>query len=79
LAHSFENIGQTEEALKAQRSVPGSGILNSPRPSHARARTPPGGRIEEAIDEFRKANELENAYYLAERIPPEYDGIGRII
>jgi protein-disulfide isomerase len=31
------------------------------------------GRIEEAIAEFTKANELENAYYRTENIPPEYD------
>src|SRR2546427_13203114 len=31
------------------------------------------GRIEEAIQEFRKADELENAYYRAEHISPEYD------
>jgi len=31
------------------------------------------GRIEDAIEEFRKANELENAYYRAEHIPAEYD------
>jgi tetratricopeptide (TPR) repeat protein len=31
------------------------------------------GRTEEAIQEFRKADELESAYYRAENIPPELD------
>jgi len=31
------------------------------------------GRTEEAIQEFLKAQELENAYYRAENIPAEYD------
>ena len=42
----------------------------------ARPRTSPcRGRIEDAIEEFRKANELETAYYRTEHIPPGYDGI----
>jgi len=31
------------------------------------------GRIEDAIEEFRTANNLENAYYRAEHIPAQYD------
>jgi len=31
------------------------------------------GRTEEAIREFLKAEELENAYYRTEGIPPQYD------
>jgi len=31
------------------------------------------GRIEDAIEEFRKANDLESAYYRAEHVPAPYD------
>ena len=73
LAHSFENIGQTDEALRHSEAY--LGLASSiPHAHHMRGHElRRAGRIEEAIDEFRKANELENAYYLAERIPPEYD------
>jgi protein-disulfide isomerase/tetratricopeptide (TPR) repeat protein len=73
LAHSFENIGQTEEALKHSEaylrlasSIPHAHHMHG----HELRRA---GRIEEAVEEFRKANELENAYYAAEKISPGYD------
>lgn len=73
LAHSFENIGQTEEALlhseaylKFSSSIPHAHHMRG----HELRR---GGRIEDAIAEFRKANEVEDAYYRAESIPPQYD------
>src|SRR5262249_28178811 len=63
LAHSFENIGQTEQALKHSEaylrfssSIPHAHHMHG----HELRRA---GRIEEAIAEFNKANELENAYY----------------
>src|SRR6266481_2852948 len=73
LAHSYENIGRTDEALyhseaylRVSSSIPHAHHMRG----HELRRA---GRIEDAVEEFRKANDLENAYYLAERIPPEYD------
>jgi len=73
LAHSYENIGRTEEALyhsEAYLRV----SLSIPHAHHMRGHElRRAGRIEDAIEEFRKANELESAYYRAEHIPAEYD------
>jgi len=73
LAHSYENIGRTEEALvhseaylRMASSIPHAHHMRG----HELRRA---GRIEDAIEEFRTANDLENAYYRAEHIPPEYD------
>src|SRR2546425_4089056 len=72
-AHSYENICRTHEALshseaylRASSSIPHAHHMRG----HELRRT---GRIEEAIAEFSKANDLENAYYRAEHIPAEYD------
>jgi len=73
LAHSYENIGRTDEALyhsEAYLQVSSS----IPHAHHMRGHElRRAGRIEDAIEEFRKANELENAYYRTERIRAEYD------
>src|SRR6266436_209920 len=73
LAHSYENIGRTNEALyhseaylRASSSIPHAHHMRG----HELRRA---GRIEDAVEEFRKANELETAYYRAEHIPAEYD------
>jgi len=73
LAHSYENIGSTDEALyhseaylRVSSSIPHAHHMRG----HELRRA---GRIEEAIAEFSKANELETAYYRAEHIPAEYD------
>lgn len=73
LAHSYENIGRTEEALShaeaylhAASSIPHAHHMRG----HELRRA---GRIEDAIAEFAAANELETAYYRAENIPAEYD------
>ncbi len=73
LAHSYENIGRTEEALNHSEAY--LRISSSiPHAHHMRGHElRRAGRIEDAIEEFRKANELENAYYRAEHIPAEYD------
>jgi len=73
LAHSFENIGQTEQALKhSEAYLRFSSSI--PHAHHMRGHElRRAGRIEEAIAEFSKANELENTYYRAENIPAEYD------
>jgi len=73
LAHSYENIGRTDEALlqseaylRVSSSIPHAHHMRG----HELRRA---GRIEEAIQEFSTANDLENAYYRAEKIPAEYD------
>ncbi len=73
LAHSYENIGRTEEALfhseaylRTSSSIPHAHHMRG----HELRRA---GRIEDAIEEFRTANNLENAYYRAEHIPAQYD------
>ena len=73
LAHSYENIGRTEEALfhseaylRVSSSIPHAHHMRG----HELRRA---GRIEEAIEEFRTANNLETAYYSAEHIPAQYD------
>ncbi len=73
LAHSYENIGRTDEALshseaylRASSSIPHAHHMRG----HELRRA---GRIEEAIAEFSKANDLENAYYQTENISAEYD------
>src|SRR6266571_1752864 len=73
LAHSYENIGRTEEALnhseaylRVSSSIPHAHHMRG----HELRRA---GRIEDAIEEFRKANDLESAYYRAEHIPAPYD------
>ena len=73
LAHSYENIGRTEEALfhseaylRTSSSIPHAHHMRG----HELRRA---GRIEGAIEEFRTANNLENAYYRAEHIPAQYD------
>jgi protein-disulfide isomerase len=73
LAHSYENIGRTEEALfhseaylRVSSSIPHAHHMRG----HELRRA---GRIEDAIEEFRVANDLENAYYRAEHIPAQYD------
>jgi protein-disulfide isomerase/tetratricopeptide (TPR) repeat protein len=73
LAHSYENIGRTEEALfhseaylRVSSSIPHAHHMRG----HELRRA---GRIEDAIEEFRAANDLENTYYRAEHIPAQYD------
>ena len=73
LAHSYENIGRTDEALyhseaylRVSSSIPHAHHMRG----HELRRA---GRIEDAVEEFRKANDLESAYYRAEHIPAEYD------
>jgi protein-disulfide isomerase/Tfp pilus assembly protein PilF len=73
LAHSYENIGRTEEALAHSEAYLRT-ASSIPHAHHMRGHElRRAGRIEDAIEEFRKANDLESAYYRAEKIPPEYD------
>src|SRR5438093_46783 len=73
LIHSYENIGRIDEALRHGQAY---ARLASAIP-HARHMYGHDlrrvGRVEEAIAEFRKAYEIEMAYYAAERIPAGID------
>ncbi len=73
LAHTLENHGPPNEALveselyaRLAPAIPHAHHMHG----HNLRRT---GRTEEAIQEFLKAEELENAYYRAENIPAQYD------
>jgi tetratricopeptide (TPR) repeat protein len=73
LIHSYENSGRIEEALKHGETytrlapvIPHAHHMYG----HDLRRV---GRINDAIAEFRRADELENAYYKSENIPAEYD------
>lgn len=73
LAHSFENIGRTDEALSHSEAYLRT-ASSIPHAHHMRGHElRRAGRIEDAVEEFRKANQLENAYYRAENISPQYD------
>ena len=73
LAHTFENTGPMDKALDQ------SAIYARLAPAVPHAHHMYGhelrmaGRIDEAIAEFRKADEIENAYYRSENIPAKYD------
>ncbi|MGH9822519.1 MAG: tetratricopeptide repeat protein, partial [Blastocatellia bacterium] len=73
LTHSYENVGQIEEALKHGEAysrlcpaIPHAQHMYG----HDLRRV---GRIMDAIRQFRKAYDLEMAYYATEKIPAEYD------
>jgi len=73
LVHSYENIGRVDDALRHGEAyarlayaVPHARHMYG----HDLRRV---GRVGEAIAEFRRAYDMENAYYAAERIPPEID------
>ena len=73
LAHTFENHGPLKEALEQSEIY----VRLAPAIPHAHHmhghQLRRAGRTEEAIQEFVKAEELEDAYYRAEKIPPEFD------
>lgn len=73
LIHSYENVGNIEQALvhgeAYERLAP-----NVPHAHHMYGHDLRRvGRVEEAIQRFKAADDLENAYYKAEDIPREYD------
>jgi tetratricopeptide (TPR) repeat protein len=73
LAHTFENLGRTQDALvQAEAYVRLAPAI--PHAHHMRGHELRRlGRTAEAIEEFRKAGELEEAYYKTENIPALYD------
>ena len=73
LAHAYENIGRTDRALEHAAAfarlapvIPHAHHMHG----HVLRRV---GRMKEAIDEFRKADDLGSAYLASEKIPAEYD------
>ena len=73
LTHSYETIGQIPLALEHGEAY----ARLSPAIPHAHHMWGHDlrrvGRIDEAIAAFRRTNEMEKAYYAAERIPAEMD------
>ncbi len=73
LIHSFETVGAVSEALKHGEVY----VKAAPAIPHAHHMWAHDlrrvGRTQDAIAEFLKADELENAYYAAEKIPADLD------
>lgn len=73
LAHTFGNLGRTKDSLEHAEAY----ARQAPAIPHAHHMIGHElrrlGRTDEAIAEFRKADELENAYFQAEKIPPADD------
>lgn len=73
LAHTYETLGRTQDALE-QSQIYARMAPNIPHAHHMVGHDlRRAGRTEEAIAEFQRADELERAYYQAEKIPAEYD------
>jgi len=73
LVHSYETIGRIDEALehgeayaRLSPSIPHAAHMWG----HDLRRV---GRVDEAIAQFKKSDELERAYYAAEKIDPSFD------
>jgi len=73
LAHTFENLGLTPQALEQSEIY----VRLAPAIPHAHHMVGHdlrrSGRTEEAIQQFLQAEQLENAYYKTENIPARYD------
>ena len=73
LAHTFETIGQTGDAL-ANSEIYVRMAPAIPHAHHMRGHDlRRSGRTEEALAEFERAGQLEESYYDSERIPRQYD------
>ncbi|HJQ70101.1 MAG TPA: tetratricopeptide repeat protein [Blastocatellia bacterium] len=73
LIHSYETINQIDDALR-HGAVYARLSFSIPHAHHMYGHDLRRvGRIEEAIAAFRKADELEHAYYKSENILPDYD------
>lgn len=72
-AHTWENLGHGKEALEQTEKY----AQLAPAIPHARHMLGHGlmrvGRTQEAIKEFQRTEELEEAYYKAENIPARFD------
>jgi tetratricopeptide (TPR) repeat protein len=73
LAHTLESHGPPQQALEESEAY----VKLAPAIPHAHHMHGHNlrrlGRTEEAIQEFVKARELEDSYYRAENIPPQFD------
>jgi len=73
LAHTYETLGRTQDALQ-QSEIYARMAPNIPHAHHMVGHDlRRAGRTAEAIAEFQRADELEKTYYQAEKIPPEFD------
>ncbi len=73
LVHSFENIGQVDDALRHGEAYArlASAVPHAHHMYGHNLRR--AGRTEEAIAAFQRADALELAYYKSEGVPAEYD------
>ncbi len=73
LAHAYENAGRVDLALQESQAY----AKMAPAVAHAHHMLGHGlrrsGRPVEAIAEFRKADDIETAYFKSDQIPPEYN------
>jgi len=73
LTHAYENSGRVEEAL-TEGATYAKMALEVPHARHMHGHNLRRvGRIDEAIEEFKAADALAEAYFAAEKIPVEYD------
>lgn len=73
LAHAYENTGQVQPAL-TEAAAYAHMAPNIPHARHMHGHELRRvGRVEDAIAEFRAADDLDRAYISAEAIPPELD------
>jgi tetratricopeptide (TPR) repeat protein len=72
LAHTFENQGLKEALEQSEIYVRMAPVIPHAHHMHGHDLRR-AGRTEEAIQEFLKAEELENDYYRAENISPQFD------
>jgi len=79
LAHTLENHGPVKQALEETQTY----VRMAPAIPHAHHMVGHNlrrlGRTEDAIRQFLKAQELENAYYRAENVPRNMTGTTRTI
>ncbi|MCU1306374.1 MAG: hypothetical protein JWN45_1069 [Acidobacteriaceae bacterium] len=73
LIHTYEFIGHIDQALEHGVAY-ADAASNVPHAQHMYGHDlRRSGRTEEAMARFRKADDLENAYYRSENIPREFD------
>ena len=73
LAHTYETLGRTQDALR-QSEIYARMAPAIPHAHHMFGHDlRRAGRTAEAVAQFERAGQLEDAYYRAEKIPAQYD------
>ena len=73
--HSYENIEPDRPRARTRRSVCAARGRHSACASHVGTRPAARRTLDDAIAAFNRTNDLENAYYAAEKIPAALTGI----